>query len=112
MKKLLAIVAVLCSLSAGWAKTVLAQQAEDKGVPVEFFGCTYQDGKGLADLTKVADKFSKWSDKNDSGYSAWILTPQFATNLGLDVGWLGAWPSGEAMGKGMDLSGSEKKEKK
>jgi hypothetical protein len=102
MKKLLAIV-VAYVVSAGWAQSLLAQQAEDKGVPVEFFGCTYQDGKGMADLRKVADKFKKWSDENDSGYSAWILTPQFATDLGLDVGWLGAWPSGEAMGKGMDL---------
>jgi hypothetical protein len=100
MKKLLAVVAV--AVSAVWVQSAVAQQAQNKGVPVEFFGCNYQDGKGLQDLKQVGEKFSKWSAKNDSGYSAWILTPQFHTNLDMDVGWLGSWPDGNAMGKGMD----------
>ena len=94
MKKLLAVVAV--AVSAVWVQSAVAQQAQNKGVPVEFFGCNYQDGKGLQDLKQVGEKFSKWSAKNDSGYSAWILTPQFHTNLDMDVGWLGSWPDGKA----------------
>jgi len=79
-------------------------QAQDgKGVPVEFFACNWQDGKGMADLDKVTKKFSQWADKNDAGYSAWVLTPQFhSADLGFDVGWLGSWPSYGAFGKGQD----------
>ena len=110
MKKLLVAVVVVLVSSVGWVQAVLAQQAADKGVPVEFFACNYQDGKGLADLQKVGARFSKWADDNDSKYSAWILTPQFHNaDLGFDVGWLGAWPDGNAMGKSMDtwLSGGK-----
>jgi len=102
MKKLLAVVVSVLLVAGGWVQSAVAQQAQDKGVPVEFFGCNYQDGKGLQDLQKVGEKFSKWSAKNDSGYSAWILTPQFHTNLDIDVGWLGSWPDANAMGKGQD----------
>jgi hypothetical protein len=99
MMKLLAVVVGLVALA-----TVQVASAQDdaKGTPVEFYGCTWQDGKGMADLVKVGKKFSDWADKQGSEYSAWILTPQFHTDVGFDVGWLGGWPSGAEMGKTLD----------
>lgn len=101
MDKLLGLVAAL-ALVVGPAQTTMAQQAQGNGVPVEFFACHWQDGKGIEDLKKVGKAFAAWADKSDSGYSAWVLTPQFHSGLDFDVGWLGAWPDGKAMGKSMD----------
>lgn len=71
--------------------------------PVELFACTFKEGKGHADLAKVNEKFAKWSRKNDRGYSSWTITPQFRSNDGeFDVGWIGSWQAGSAMGKGLD----------
>ncbi len=71
--------------------------------PVEMFTCKFQDGKDMSDLDKVTAKFNKWADKHDHGYSAWVITPQFrALEDGFDVGWIGSWPDGNAMGKGID----------
>jgi len=107
MKKLLAVVVAVMVVTGGWAQSAVAQQEQAKGAPVEFYGCNWQKGMGIADLVKVGKKFSQWADKNDSKYSAWILTPQYQTDMGFDVGWLGGWPDGAAMGKSMDtwLSG-------
>mgnify|MGYP001812716657 CR=1 FL=1 len=104
MKKLLAVLAAFVAFAT---IQVASAQEESRGTPVEFFGCTWQDGKGMADLVSVGKKFSQWADKQDSKYSAWILTPQFHTDVGFDVGWLGGWPDGVSMGKSMDawLSG-------
>jgi hypothetical protein len=100
MKKILAVVMIFTACM-GWMHPVQAQ--DGKGVPVEFFACNWQDGKGMADLEKVGKKFSQWADKNDTGYSAWILTPQFhSAEVGFDVGWLGSWPSFNDFGKGQD----------
>ncbi len=99
MKKLLAVVVGLAAFAA--AQFTIAQE-QTRGTPVEFYGCTWQDGKGMADLVKVGKKFSQWADKEDSKYSAWILTPQFHTDVGFDVGWLGGWPDGAAMGASLD----------
>ena len=107
MKKLFVVVASVFAVLIGWGQSALAQQPMDKAAPVEFFACNFQDGKGMADLEKVGKKFSAWADKNNSKYSAWILTPQFHTDLGFEVGWLGGWPDGNAFGKSQDtwLSG-------
>jgi hypothetical protein len=99
MKKLLAVVVGFFAVAA--MQFAVAQE-ERKGGPVEFYGCHWQDGKGMADLVKVGKKFSDWADKQDSKYSAWILTPQFHTDVGFDVGWLGGWPDGAEMGKSLD----------
>ena len=99
MKKTLVAVASVLAVSVGWVQSVTAQ---DKGVPVEFFTCNWQDGKGMADLEKVNKKFNKWADENDSSYSAWVLTPQFHAGVGFDVGWLGTWPDANAFGKSQD----------
>jgi hypothetical protein len=57
----------------------------------------------MKDLMQVAQRFSKWADKNDPDYSAWILTPRFAQfGEAPQVVWLGSNPSGNAMGKALD----------
>lgn len=79
------------------------QPVEAPPVPVEAFYCDLQDGKDMKDLVSVADRFAKWADKHDTGYSAWILTPAFGQFDELpQVIWLGSNQSGEAMGEGLD----------
>jgi hypothetical protein len=82
----------------------MAQEGRDQasGVPIEFFACEWRDGKGMSDLEKVAKKFNQWAEKRDTGYSAWILTPQFHDNLDYDVGWLGSWPDANDFGRLQD----------
>ncbi len=99
MKKLLAVVVGVVALAM---TPFLSAQDEARGTPVEFYGCTWEDGKGMADLMKVAKKFDQWADKQDSKYSAWVLTPSFHTDVGFEVGWLGGWPSGAEMGRSLD----------
>lgn len=102
MKKPVVAVIAVWLAAVGWIHPASAQE-QQKGVPIEFFACNWQDGKGMADLDKVTKKFNEWSDKNDGGYSAWVLTPQFHNGVAFDVGWLGAWPDGNAFGKGQDM---------
>lgn len=46
----------------------------------------------MDDLDKVSNRFNKWSDKNQKGYSAWTITPQFRTSdQPFHMGWIGAW---------------------
>ena len=99
MNKLLVV--VLGIVTVAMSQFTSAQEGT-RGTPAEFYGCTWQDGKGMADLVKVAGKFSQWADKQDSKYSAWILTPQFHTDVGFEVGWLGGWPSAADMGASLD----------
>jgi hypothetical protein len=70
--------------------------------PVEFRACHFREGKGLADLQALADKFREYANKNDIGYAAWILLPEFQSEASMDVGWLGAWPDGIAYGVSME----------
>jgi hypothetical protein len=90
-----------------------AQEGRDPeaAVPVELFACEWREGKGMDDLLEVAEGFKQWADEHDSGYSAWVITPQFlASENPLQVGWIGAWTSGDDMGKGMDAWRSEGRE--
>ena len=103
MKTTIAAVVATLAVSAGWAQTAAGKEAANRAVPVEFFSCNFQDGKDMKDLKKVIEKFNAWSDKNNSGYSAWTLTPQFSSaELTFDIGWMGSWPDAVAFGKGMD----------
>ena len=71
--------------------------------PVEIYACNFLKGKSMDDLDKVTTKWNAWMDENDNNnYSAVTFTPQFNDpELAFDVGWLGAWPDGKAMGEGM-----------
>jgi hypothetical protein len=96
-----------------WIQPVAAQNANGPS-PVEAFFCNFQEGKTMKDLQQVAGRFSKWADKNDPDYSAWILTPRFAQfAVNPQVIWLGSNPNGNSMGKALDkwiASGNETQE--
>lgn len=96
-------VAVAAVSGLAWGSPAMGQESDNMVNPVELFACTFKEGKGYDDLAKVNEKFRKWAKKNDSGYSAWTITPQFRTNDGqFDVGWIGSWQAGADMGKGLD----------
>jgi len=74
-----------------------------KQSPVDFRACNFRDGKGMKDLELVNAKFRDYANKNDFEYAAWVLVPQYHNGVDFDVGWLGAWPDGEAFGVSMDI---------
>lgn len=79
------------------------EQEARRFVPVETFTCNYRAGKGPADLDKVIGNWNQWMDDNGAeDYFAMTLTPHYFGENTFDVGWLGSWPSGEAMGRGTD----------
>ena len=80
------------------------EQQARRFVPVETFTCNYRAGKGPADLDTVIDNWNEWMDDNGGeDYFAMTLTPHYYGENTFDVGWLGSWSSGEAMGRGTDL---------
>lgn len=104
---------ILCfaifAVSWGWSQSALAEKravgtARPAGVaaPVEFRACNFNEGKTMADLDQVTAKFRDYANKNDFAYAAWTLVPQYHTGSDFDVGWLGAWPDGEAFGVSME----------
>jgi len=101
MKKNLTAVLILVVAVIGWS--ALAQAQQSGPAPLEAFYCNYQSGKSMKDLLPVAERFAKWADKNDSDYSAWLLTPQFGMFTQLpQVIWLGSNTNGGDFGKGME----------
>ena len=71
--------------------------------PVELFTCSYKGNNDRNDLDRVIAKYNKWADKHDQTYTAWVLTPNFVNaNVTMDLGWIGAWEDGNAMGAGLD----------
>jgi hypothetical protein len=80
------------------------EQEARRFIPVETFTCNYRAGQGPADLDNVIDNWNKWMDDNGAeDYFAVTLTPHYFGENTFDVGWLGSWPSGGAMGRGTDL---------
>lgn len=108
MKKLLAAVAAAASVLT--FAVALADSHESGApdeprwfAPVEAWTCNYLDGKGPDDLEAVIGNWNEWMDDNEqTEYFALTLTPYYFGENAFDVGWLGAWPGGEAMGRGMD----------
>ena len=102
MKKLHIAVISLLAAPVVWVQSAQAADAPVKAVPLELYACSWQEGKGMADLEKVNTQFNKWAKKNDAGYSAWTITPQFrSSDQPFGVGWIGAWKDGASMGAGL-----------
>ncbi len=59
---------------------------------VETFTCDYREGKSMADLQPVIDRWNGWMDGRPvNGYSAYTLVPGFHSDTNaFDIGWLGA----------------------
>lgn len=79
-------------------------EAGMKVVPVELYACTYNEGKGAADLDKVIAMWSTWADKQGmDDYAAWTLTPYYyGPEQEFDVIWLGAGKDAVALGAAQD----------
>jgi hypothetical protein len=99
-----AILAVTVSLNL----PALADNHEQPDLnPVDLYGCTFKEGKGMADLDRLDAKFKKWAEKNDAEQSSWRIAPILRDTEGqFDVGYIGSWNTGAAMGKGMDAFGT------
>jgi len=112
MKKLfLSLAAGGLVLAAGFS-TSIAQDDNDRAVPVEIYACNYTEGHGPTDLDSVSAKWNKWADGQGlSDYSAWTLTPfYFSDNQEFDWLWIGVSPTAQAMGAAQDdwlANGSE-----
>jgi len=105
MRKIIAAVAALITVLAWGPVLADSHEAEPmRFVPVEIFTCDYLEGKGPADLDAVIARWNEWMDEHDQqDYFAVTLTPFYFGSETFDVGWLGSWPNGEAMGRGTDL---------
>ena len=80
--------------------------ADDANVatPVEMFACTYNEGKGPADLDAATRKWNAWADKNGvDDYSAWTLVPYYSgPDQDFDVIWLGGSDDAKTLGRVQD----------
>ncbi|MGI9326231.1 MAG: hypothetical protein ACR2PZ_13500 [Pseudomonadales bacterium] len=101
--RLLLLVGLLCASTISLADSH-SNQAE-LGPIAETFSCNFSSGKDADDLWSGVDFFNKQVDKIDSKdlkeYFAAILFPLRATMPG-DYGWIGYWPSLNAMGRGLE----------
>ncbi len=90
---------------AGGLSTAVAQDDDDGAAAVEFYTCSYADGKGPADLDKVTAKWSEWADDQGlTDYSAWTLTPFYASSeQDFDYVWMGVTATGKGMGDVQDM---------
>jgi hypothetical protein len=94
---------LLCLAGSG---AVLAEEHGDapKVVPVDLWACTYNEGKGPADLDAATAKWNAWADQQGvNDYTAWTLTPYYyGPEQDFDVIWLGAGKDAVALGKAQD----------
>lgn len=73
-------------------------------VPVETWTCDFRDGKNMNDLKAFTEDFNAWLDGEEyQDYFAALVVPHYFGEKMFDVGWLGAWRDGNAMGSGIDL---------
>ena len=104
MKNMIMLAAA--ALILAWVGPASAQDEQEAQLmvsPVETFTCNYNEGKGPADLKKAIDGWNKWMDSQDhAAYGAITITPYYFGEGTFDVGWLGFWTDGAAMGAGTD----------
>jgi len=107
MRSLIAVLSVTLVLISG--TTIAQEEAEGpRFYPVETLTCNYNEGKGPEDLEKAIDAWSEFLDKkNVTTYWAATVTPYYYGAETFDIGWLGAWTDGAAMGSGIDMWLSE-----
>ncbi|MCW8925329.1 MAG: hypothetical protein OQJ84_03655 [Xanthomonadales bacterium] len=91
-------------LLAGSSAVLAEDEVSFKVVPVEMFACSYNEGKGPADLDKATAKWNAWADGQGlDSYAAWTLTPYYyGPDQDFDVIWLGAGKDAVALGKAQD----------
>lgn len=101
MKNLLTILCVgLISLFVS-SISIADHHAAPRTSALEGFFCSFNEGKDMGDLMKVAAEWDSWADEGFSdAYQAYVLSP-VVSNRGdfpLDTVWLGVAENQEAMG--------------
>ena len=102
MKTLLPAVILIGMTAMSAVQPVSASEQAIKQAPVDFRACNFREGKGMKDLEKMNARFREYANSNDVDYAAWVLTPEFHSGAGFDVGWLGAWPDSDSFGVSME----------
>ena len=100
---MLSAVAALGTATLAFGTAAFAQQQPPPPAgTVEIFTCDYNNGRDMDDLMAAARRFNTWADQNAANdYTALTATPwAFSDQVDFDVGWIGAWPNGTAMGMG------------
>ncbi len=92
------------AVAVSFSHSALAEDHEPPNMdPVELYSCTFKEGKTMADLDALDARFKKWADRNNKDHSSWRIVPLLrATEGDFDVGYIGSWNDGKAMGAGMD----------
>ena len=102
-KKLIAVAAAGLLALTGTGSSV----AQDGVVfvPVDVFGCKYNEGRGPEDIDAAAAAFNEYMDDNNrDNYAAWTMTKHYAgPDQDFDFIWLGAHKNGTSMGEGADM---------
>lgn len=72
--------------------------------PIEMFACSYNEGKGPADLEVAIKKWNAFADRNGiEDYSAWTLVPYYSSpEQDFDVLWLGGSEKAKDLGRIQD----------
>ncbi len=106
MKKTMTLM-ISAALATG-TLTALADGHEgggpDPATLIEIFACSFNEGKAYGDLMEVVEDWNDWADDEDiEEYSAWTLLPYYrGPEQEFDILWLGAAPSGAALGRAQD----------
>lgn len=109
MKRILMVLAtggLICTFVTGTALADSHGEGElDPASPIELFACSYNEGKGPADLDKAVDAWNAWADgHNFTDYSAWTLVPYYSgPDQEFDALWLGGSPKAASLGRAQDL---------
>ena len=103
MKKKLAVIVTAVVVATLGSVNASAQEGV-VFIPVDIFACTYNEGKGPADLDAVNVTWNAYMDDQKSDdYAAWTMTKHYANaDQDFDVAWLGAHKNGTSMGEGAD----------
>lgn len=107
MHKIFKFVNAVSIVVLSMAGSAFAQDTEGEApsiVPVEIYVCSYNEGKGSADLDKWSAKWNDWADsKMPEAYSAWTLTPfYYGADQDFDFLWLGVSPDAVTLGRAYD----------
>ena len=94
-------------LLVGSGPVIADNHEEDSGdgfIPIEIFACNFEEGMGPDDLNAVTAKWNEWMDgEGATDYFAAHMYPNFSSDMGFDVAWIGGWRDGNAMGAGADM---------
>lgn len=98
----IAAASLVCLMGAAIAQEDDAPAAPSFN-PAETYSCSYNDGMGPAELDALVEDWSAWMDERGANnYFASTLVPFYHGADTFDFAWLGAWMSGEEMGKSTD----------